>query len=265
MSIETKSSQEQKLFLDIERIRRDGQTEGRVAPSSTVIDEYANLMKNGFDFPPVRTWFDGENYWLSDGFQRLAAAESIGRNKIAALAFSGSRDDAEWDSFNANSLHGSRRTKADIRWLIQRAACHANASRLSSNQIARHLGIPEATFRRWRELLSSSDDEDATVVAIRKGKPYEMDTARIGKCSTILSSRPRTNQGIRNDLQIMKEHASPRSRRILNVVGNWIQGVTSPMNCLLAIENIMTHSSPSSNTSQVGSDREGVPTVVEGR
>src|SRR5580704_16667369 len=71
-------------LLEIARIRVDGNTQGRIHVDEAVAFEYAELMKANVEFPPVRVWFDGEHYWLSDGFQRLEAANSIGKRHVAA-------------------------------------------------------------------------------------------------------------------------------------------------------------------------------------
>ena len=134
------------LVLEIHRIRRDGDTQGRVALNESIIQEYANLMRAGVEFPPVRTWFDGCAYWLSDGFQRMAAAELVGLNQISAEVFRGTLEDARWDSYAANAAHGLRRTRADIEVIIRRAVEHPKGSQISSRELARHLGMPEPTL-----------------------------------------------------------------------------------------------------------------------
>lgn len=77
------------VMLEVRRIRRDGGTQGRVSVDRSVVNEYAELMESGTRFPPVRVWFDGASYWLSDGFQRVAAAESAGFDRLAAEVFRG--------------------------------------------------------------------------------------------------------------------------------------------------------------------------------
>jgi hypothetical protein len=50
-------------------------------------------------FPPVSDWFDGKKYWLSDGFQRIAAAEQLARAHIDAEIRLGACGDAQSDSY----------------------------------------------------------------------------------------------------------------------------------------------------------------------
>src|SRR5215469_6938975 len=131
------------LVLSLDLIRRDGNTQSRVSVDQSVVREYAEKMKTGVEFPPVRTWFDGTNYWLSDGFQRVAAAELVGLVELKSEVHFGRLQDAQWDSYSANMAHGLRRSRSDIKAIIQNALAHPIGRQLSNSQIARHVGVPE--------------------------------------------------------------------------------------------------------------------------
>jgi hypothetical protein len=221
------------VMLDIERIRRDGGTQARVACPQSISGRYAELMKAGVQFPPVRVWFDGENYWLADGFQRTAAAEIVGRTCIASEVHHGTLEDARWDSFQANSSHGLPRTRADIEAVVRNAIEHPKALPLSNNQFARYLGIPESTLRRLRKRLFPPGDAAGLRVAVRAGKAYSIDTSSIGKRPTGSGRvRPKSRACLRRELSEMKASASPEARGILNVIGNWVFGNPLPPVCL---------------------------------
>jgi hypothetical protein len=55
-----------KINLDV--IRIDGETQPREELDQEMVAEYAEFMRDGIKFPPVRVFFDGSNYWLVDGF-----------------------------------------------------------------------------------------------------------------------------------------------------------------------------------------------------
>src|SRR6185503_5741930 len=131
------------IHLGIASIRRDGRTQVRASLSPRTIQEYAAQMEAGDQFPPVTIWYDGSSYWLSDGFQRVAAAEQTGRTSILAEVRRGSLSDARWSSYAANSRHGIRRSQEDVLNAIRHALEHSNARMLSHNQIAKHLNVPE--------------------------------------------------------------------------------------------------------------------------
>jgi len=160
-------------LLEIEAIRTDGVTQCPAVVAQQLIDEYAALMIAGTVFPPVRVSFDGEQYWLTDGFQRIAAAKTAGQTRISVAIRTGSLTEARWDSYSSNADYGLRRTSADIEIAVKRALVHPNAATLSNVQLAKHLNVPETTLRRWRKCVSSPVDEDTVRVVERAGDVTE--------------------------------------------------------------------------------------------
>ena len=61
--------------------------------------EIAQAMLGGEAFPPIVVRFDGENYWLQDGFHRVAAARTLNHEEIEADVMPGTLEDmqAEFD------------------------------------------------------------------------------------------------------------------------------------------------------------------------
>jgi hypothetical protein len=222
-------------LLEIANIRKDGGTQHRLAVDQGIVAEYASLMLEGVVFPPVRVWYDGTNYWLTDGFQRLAAAERDGRTCIDAEIWQGTHSEAQWDSYGANSCHGLRRTQAEIGNVIRSALQHPAAAFVSNVEIAKHLGVPEATLRRWRSRLSLPLDRDPVRIAKRKGREYAIRVGKIGKKRTG-RAHAKSMTDLRAELEEMKPQASPNARRILNVFGNWAFGRATVSDCLEAIE-----------------------------
>lgn len=125
--------------VPISSIRRDGSTQHRKTEDADLIAEYAELMHAGVEFPPVRLWWDGADYWLSDGFRRVAAAERVGLGDVAAEVRRGELGDAQWDSYAANATQGTRRSAAETEAVIRLAVAHPNSSGLSTCELARHL------------------------------------------------------------------------------------------------------------------------------
>lgn len=83
-------------MLLISSIRLDFQPEENLLPE--VVASYAEVIRRGEEPEPVVVRFDGENYWLQDGFHRIKAASSLGRIKINAEIIPGTPADmeAEW-------------------------------------------------------------------------------------------------------------------------------------------------------------------------
>jgi transposase-like protein len=236
-------------------IRKDGGTQCRTCLDEATIRKYQKLMASGIDFPPIRVWFDGQAYWLSDGFQRVAAAERLNKIHILAEVRFGSRADAQWDSYGCNTTHGLPRSTADVKMAVARALAHPHSVKLSSAQLARHLGIPEPTLRRWRKELSSSSGEDSVRLANRNGTLYPMHVAAIGRRSgQPRRSKARSLRELETELAAMKEKATPDARALLIVFSNWAFGTVSADDCLNAIMNICQRLRRTATTTAIRGD-----------
>lgn len=223
--------------LPIASIRTDGDTQHRMTPDPNVVQEYAELMRSGVAFPPVDVRWDGKDYWLSDGFQRIDAAKLADLTGIRAAIRPGTREDAQWDSFAANATHGLRRTPAETKRVIQLALQHANAKRQSNVQIAKHLHIPESTVRYWRKQPSSQSCEDGIRIVTRGDATYELNASNIGKNRNCQGSMTRRNWRV--DLAAMKEHSSAVTRPLLLIIEHWLRGLADSARCLDAIERFV--------------------------
>src|SRR5579884_3439421 len=84
------------LILPIGSIRLDFQAEECLDPET--VFGYADRLRCGEEIAAVTVQFDGRVYWLRDGFHRLAAARSLGRESIEAEVLNGTYADmeAEW-------------------------------------------------------------------------------------------------------------------------------------------------------------------------
>jgi len=244
-------------MVPVASMRGDGQTQHRTAVNPMIVAEYAELMRAGVEFPPVRLWWDGADYWLTDGFQRLAAAKSVGLTQLAAEIRPGSLSEAQWDSYAANGAHGVRRTPEETQRVIRLALRHPNAATMSNVQIAKHLHIPEATLRRWRGRVSSPGDEDTARLVTRGATTYLLQTARIGRSGR--ARRSKSPSELRAELGSMKEACSTRVRRVLNVVGNWVFGGAPPAACLGALERLSAPWEAAPGSSEELSDHESAP------
>ncbi len=129
------------IKLSLSQIRCDGGTQSRAAIHQTTVDEYAEDYKNGANFPPITVFYDGEFYWLADGFHRLEAARSAEFTNIKAIIKQGTRRDAILYSVGANAKHGLRRTNADKRRAVMTLLEDSEWSHWSDRKIARQCGV----------------------------------------------------------------------------------------------------------------------------
>lgn len=229
------------VHLDIASIRRDGGTQVRANLSEHTIREYAAQMEAGDLFPPITVWYDGASYWLSDGFQRVAAAEHTGRTSILAEIRRGSLGDARWSSYAANSRHGIRRSKQDILNAMRHALEHSNARMLSHNQLAKHLNVPETTFRRLLKKLPPPEARGATCIVTRNGKCYEMNTGAMRAATRKPAPVPAKAKSLRElerRLASLRESAAPPVQAVLNIFSNWAFGAVNDEDCLAALNRV---------------------------
>lgn len=149
------------MKLELDKIRTDGGTQPRAALRIDVVEEYAELMRMGIEFPPVTVYFDGENYWLTDGFHRLKAARQARPGQpIEADVIQGSLSDAQWHSFGVNKTHGLRRSNEDKKRAVQAALNHPQAAGKSNGQIAAHCGVDEKTVRKYRNGMTPTSTSE---------------------------------------------------------------------------------------------------------
>lgn len=169
------------MKLELDKIRTDGGTQPRAALRIDTIEEYADLMRAGVEFPPVTVYFDGENYWLTDGFHRLGAARRAQPGQpIEADVIQGALPDAQWHSFGVNKAHGLRRTHQDIARAVRAALMHPKGADLSDRQIALHVGVTPPTVGKYRqELAATAKNLRSPLRTGRDGRT--INTAKIGK------------------------------------------------------------------------------------
>jgi len=72
-------------------------------------------MKEGDEFPLMETMFDGETYWLVDGFHRYHALKLLGIKEVEIKAKLGTLQEAQVEALRANSDHGKPLTNKDKR------------------------------------------------------------------------------------------------------------------------------------------------------
>lgn len=145
------------MQIEITVIRTDGGTQPRATYHYGQVDAYAEDMEAGANFPPVIVFFDGDDYWLADGFHRLLAARKVGRGEIDADVRQGTLRDAQWYSYSVNQAHGLRRSNDDKRRAVEAALRHEYASRYSSDrEIADHCGVSNTFVSNIRHEIEAT-------------------------------------------------------------------------------------------------------------
>jgi len=167
--------------LHIDSIRIDGGTQSRASINEATVAEYAEAMADPATvFPPVIAYFDGREYWLADGFHRLAAWRQIGRTDIPAEIRQGDRRAAILHSVAANSAHGLRRTNDDKRRAVLTLLEDPEWSAWSDREIARRCAVHHEMVGKLRASLTGGTASDARSYTTKHGTTATMNTANIG-------------------------------------------------------------------------------------
>lgn len=132
---------------------QDGGAQMRVEMKPDVVREYADEMAAGVTFPPVIVYHDGTDFWLADGFHRVAAARKLDRETIVAEVHEGGDRDAILHGIGSNASHGLRRTQADKRRAVERLLRDQEWSKWSDRKIAKVAKVDHKTVARVRREL----------------------------------------------------------------------------------------------------------------
>src|SRR5438445_534389 len=101
-------------------IRTDDGSQGRVKIREAVVRDYAAAMRQqreegGLQFPAIVLFWDGQDFWIGDGFHRILAARKAGLTDFLAEVRPGTQREALLHAISANTEHGLQRTRADKR------------------------------------------------------------------------------------------------------------------------------------------------------
>jgi ParB-like chromosome segregation protein Spo0J len=151
-------------------LRLDGGTQTRAAIDPDVVSDYADSIRGGATLPPIVAFFDGESYWVADGFHREAAHRSLGRESVDVDVRQGTRRDAILYSVGANGDHGLRRTNADKRRAVEVLLRDEEWSAKSNRWIAEACAVSADLVDRMRSELPVTGSSKPAARAGRDGK-----------------------------------------------------------------------------------------------
>lgn len=82
------------LWIELKTLR--GLLAGKeiLEPSPARVESYRREMASTGKHTPLSACFDGNDYWLFDGYHRLAAMKSMGYNAVQVRVYIGTRRDA---------------------------------------------------------------------------------------------------------------------------------------------------------------------------
>lgn len=130
--------------MDVEPrvIRIDGGTQLREQINEEAVQDYAQRMIDGDEFPPVEIFCDeAAVLWCSDGHHRIRAALAAAKDSIRANVHEGSLRGAILFAAGANRTHGLRRSQLDKRKAVGTLLSDPQWAKRSDRWIAERCGV----------------------------------------------------------------------------------------------------------------------------
>ena len=94
------------------------ETQVREKICQKTVDEYAQAMQDGTNFPPIELIDEGLFYFIADGHHRYEAAKKLGQESIEANVKQGNLRDALLIGLSENNKHGLRLSIGDRRRMV---------------------------------------------------------------------------------------------------------------------------------------------------
>lgn len=202
--------------LNLNVLRIDGGTQSRSEINQETVNEYAESIEAGSEFPPVTTFFDGVDYYLADGFHRYFAHKKAGKASINTEVINGTVREAVLHSVGVNSIHGLRRTQADKRKAVMTLLEDFEWQDWSDREIAAQCRVSH-TF-----VASLRVGENKTVKFNRGGKTHtftkqekeEPTEPKENKDQDLIDHLAEENENLKNRLAVQAMDASPEEKKL---------------------------------------------------
>jgi ParB-like chromosome segregation protein Spo0J len=137
--------------LNIGALVLDQKLQSRTEINEQTIEDYADAIKMGDEFPPVLAYFDGVHYYLTDGYHRYHAHKKAEKVSILCSVVNGTFRDAVLHATGVNAKHGMRRTHADKRKAVMTLLDDFEWSDWSNAEIARQCGVSPTFVANLRD------------------------------------------------------------------------------------------------------------------
>jgi hypothetical protein len=162
----------------LEIIRTDGDTQRRIGITPSVVDRYTLDMMHGAKFPALKVVFDGEHYWLYDGFHTRMAYINNEIDVVTVEVVYGTLKEARRLSLGVNGRHGHQVSDADkfakVKWAVQQD----EYKEMPHEQLALICNVTAPFITAVKSRLGIQDNGIRKVM--RGGKEITVDTTNIG-------------------------------------------------------------------------------------
>ena len=169
--------------LETIEITVDPAIQQRANMNEEAVKDYSDAIKSDKQLPPPKVFYDGQVYWLTDGFHRLKAYCNCDIAEIECEIIQGSKRDAILYAVGANSTHGLRRTNADKRKSVTTLLHDEEWGKNSSNWIAEKCAVSHTFVDHVRKERDNSTCNGCKSNTRIDKNGRELNTENIGKKS----------------------------------------------------------------------------------
>lgn len=177
-------------------IRIDGGTQGRVVIDQNHVYHMVEMMKEGYEFDPIDTNFDGVTYWLVDGFHRYHAYKLMGIKEVTIKYVPGTQEEAVIRSYGVNARHGLPRSFDDKKKVVEEALANPLLKDKSNYEIAKICVVSQSFVAGVKDPEKKKKQKEAKERHIQK-KAEEIASQTSSPVDTSQTSSP------------AKEHVDP--------------------------------------------------------
>jgi hypothetical protein len=180
-------------------IRIDGGTQGRVVIDQQHVYHMVEMMKEGYEFDPIDTNFDGATYWLVDGFHRYHAYKLMGIKEVVLKYVPGTMEEAVIRSYGVNARHGLPRSFEDKKKVVLDALANPLLKDASNYEIAKICVVSQSFVAGVKDPEKKKKQKEAKEKHIQK-KAEEIASQTSSPDSTSQTSSEKTTDRESTDL-----------------------------------------------------------------
>jgi ParB-like chromosome segregation protein Spo0J len=146
--------------MPLSGVTLDKELQPRAKIDGPTVDRYAEMLLDGVVMPPVVVVYDGEKFWLADGFHRVYGHEKAGLREIEAEIHYGSKLDAIRISLKANAEHGRPRSDRDLQDAYDLAVKHGLVDAGSVEKVAAIIACHPRHAQRLTESVRNAREAE---------------------------------------------------------------------------------------------------------
>lgn len=156
--------------LPMDVVRIDGGTQSRIRIDTEWVDDIAEKMASGTEFPAGVAFFDGKEYWLADGFHRFHALRKNKKASMVCNIVNGTVRDAILYSYGANGSHGLRMSNEDKWHIVSEMLADFEWGEWSDREIARKCCVSHVFVGKVRATVQGGKKEEERKYKTPSGK-----------------------------------------------------------------------------------------------